>query len=368
MLNATVPVVDGVYDDHDYGLNDGGKYHANKQLARRLFLDRVVHAPSDSPRRTQAGGIYASRTFGARPHQLKLVMLDTRFSRDDHAVPSPGAWEWLPKPGYAAAAVRVACAVLGIGASYKGDVLGEEQWRWLEAELRNSTASAHLIVSSIQVLTTSPAVESWGHFPAARARLLELLRDAAPAGALLLTGDVHYAELIGTTGRSEEGGGLLEVTSSGINRACGGSLRGAMGRLFCEAFVSLWHRHRLPEASARRPRADERRRGSPLSISTEWLGAAVTDDNTGTISIEPAHGQQWGEMRARVHDEEGEVLLEAGLPLGLGAAAESRRWSRALDELPGIWDEGRRIRALAGTTLLVLVLTRRLYTRRRWVR
>ena len=68
-----------------------------------------------------------------------------------------------------------------------GDVLGEEQWAWLRRELTNSTAAAHLIVSSIQVLTTSPVVESWGHYPRSRRRLLELLREKVVDDKLLLT-------------------------------------------------------------------------------------------------------------------------------------------------------------------------------------
>ncbi len=58
-------------------------------------------------------------------------------------------------PGYAAAAVRLLCAALGVGASHGGDILGEEQWAWLRSELVNSSASAHLIVSSIQVFSKS---------------------------------------------------------------------------------------------------------------------------------------------------------------------------------------------------------------------
>ncbi len=38
-----------------------------------------------------------------------------------------------------------------IFSDYNGDVLGEEQWLWLERELSNSSAAAHIIVSSVQV-------------------------------------------------------------------------------------------------------------------------------------------------------------------------------------------------------------------------
>ena len=67
--------VDGVYDDHDYGLNDGGVGWELKEDARQLFLDKVVGAPADSARRTQRGGLYGSRTLGEPPRQLKVVML-----------------------------------------------------------------------------------------------------------------------------------------------------------------------------------------------------------------------------------------------------------------------------------------------------
>ena len=47
------------------------------------------------------------------------------------------------------------------------------------------------------MLTSNPLVESWAHFPAAKRRLLRLLQDTNPANLLLLSGDVHYAELSG---------------------------------------------------------------------------------------------------------------------------------------------------------------------------
>jgi alkaline phosphatase D len=253
----TVPLIDGVYDDHDFGQNDAGKNFRWKEAARSLFLDEVVEAPLDSPRRYRAG-IYGSRTLGEPPSAVKVVMLDTRWSRDDHAVPSVGGSVWLPKPGWCAALVRAACAALGVGAT-AGDVLGEEQWAWLEQELRGSTASAHLIVSSIQVLTSSPVVESWGHFPSARERLLRLLAETRPAGAVLVSGDVHYAELAGTRAAPPSvrkprraastvpppGAELLEVTSSGLTHACGASRYSAVA---CAGMMRLFPRHRLSAA------------------------------------------------------------------------------------------------------------------------
>ena len=72
-------------------------------------------------------------------------------------------------------------------------MLGEEQWTWLERQLNDSKASMNIVISSIQVLTTNPVVESWGHFPNERERLLTLLNNIT--GLVILSGDVHHAEI-----------------------------------------------------------------------------------------------------------------------------------------------------------------------------
>ncbi|CAN0446759.1 unnamed protein product, partial [Hapterophycus canaliculatus] len=82
-----------------------------------------------------------------------------------------------------------------LGSDYAGSVMGEDQWEWLEGQLEDSDASVHVLVSTLQVLTSNPLVESWGHFPRSRKRLLDLLHRTDPAGLVVLSGDVHHAEL-----------------------------------------------------------------------------------------------------------------------------------------------------------------------------
>ena len=121
----------------------------------------------------------------------------------------------------------------------------------------------HLIVSSVQLLTSNPLVESWGHFPASKARLLTLLAEARPAAALVLSGDVHFAEFLGPAATAAASSSrfssfppsassastptaplssLLEVTSSGLTHSCG--LTG-LARLACGTVLDLFYRHRL---------------------------------------------------------------------------------------------------------------------------
>ena len=80
------------------------------------------------------------------------------------------------------------------------DLLGEEQWQWLESELLNSTADVNIIGSGIQVLVEDRVLgENWLGHPAAHERLLRLIAQqqsavAEPGLTFIISGDVHYAE------------------------------------------------------------------------------------------------------------------------------------------------------------------------------
>ena len=45
------PVI-GIWDDHDYGINDGGKMFSYREESQEVFLD-FIGEPKDSPRRRQ---------------------------------------------------------------------------------------------------------------------------------------------------------------------------------------------------------------------------------------------------------------------------------------------------------------------------
>ena len=185
----------GIYDDHDYGLNDGGKRFADKGSARQA-LRRFLGQPAfDLIDTTRSGSYYAVR-LGDAPRPVKLIVLDSRWNRDDFAPATVEGHRY--------------------GANPTGDILGEEQWAWLEAELRDTTVAAHLVLSSIQVLPEEHAYEKWANFPAARTRLLDLLADVRPRQLLLLSGDRHLAEI----SRVEHRGYVVhEVTSSGLTHS-----------------------------------------------------------------------------------------------------------------------------------------------------
>ena len=179
-LLATVPVV-GLWDDHDFGLNDSGFNFPKKRESQKLFLD-FLDEPPDSPRRDREG-IYDSRSFGPDGKKVCVILLDVRF------------WRPPPRSG--------------------GDILGEAQWRWLEQTLKASDAQIHLICSGTQFLPTEHRWEKWQDFPDSRRRLLKLLAKLKPPGTVLLSGDRHFSEIQ----RAENpygGPDLHELTSSGL--------------------------------------------------------------------------------------------------------------------------------------------------------
>ena len=244
--------VDGTWDDHDYGVNDGGRWVGEKLDRALQFMNFLNYGRTVAHRRSQMSariaereGVYHSRTVrGADGGVAKFLFLDTRYMRDHHYVRSLGEIK-LPLTALIAAAYRTLYSLLGFGRNYEGDVLGEKQWAWLEAELglaalSNKTVDFHVVVSSIQVFTSNPAVESWGHFPEAKRRLIEVFRRCSPSGLAILSGDVHHAETI-TVPTGSKTAPWFEVTSSGITHS---AADGLVNSLLCPLMLETFSRHR----------------------------------------------------------------------------------------------------------------------------
>ncbi|POM60577.1 hypothetical protein PHPALM_30546 [Phytophthora palmivora] len=184
-VNRT-PII-GIWDDHDYGINDGGKYYSYREDSQQVFLD-FINEPKDSPRRKQEG-IYTSYTVGTGDRTIKFILVDNRYHRDDYG-------------------------------TNDGNLLGEAQWKWLENELMTSSAAFNVIVSGIQILPGDryPVAECWGRFPSQRERLLKLILASHAKGVILLSGDVHFSE-INQVVCSNGTNTITEITSSGMTHS-----------------------------------------------------------------------------------------------------------------------------------------------------
>jgi alkaline phosphatase D len=193
LLN-TVPVL-GTWDDHDYGLNDGGKEWHFKETSQKLFLD-FFDVPVNSPRRERKG-VYNSEVFETGQGAVKVILLDTRYFRDPLILSRESNKRYQPS---------------------EGTILGQEQWDWLEDELRNSNTDFNIIVSSIQILSTEHGFKTWGNFPSEIEKLKNLLLTSEAKNILLLSGDRHISEF-STIEIEGLGYALTEFTSSGLTHA-----------------------------------------------------------------------------------------------------------------------------------------------------
>lgn len=185
----------GTWDDHDYGRDDGDGTYIYKDISKQLLLDFLDEPPDSKRRSPEHLGVYDSHLldFG-EGRRVKVFLLDTRYNKD----------------------------------SSSGDLLGEQQWDWLREGLYTSTANINIIASSIQLLVEHrTAGETWiSASPQTRQRLLDLIMSSNVSIPIVISGDVHFAEMAQANchpkASSESYAGnipvipLIEITSSGM--------------------------------------------------------------------------------------------------------------------------------------------------------
>ena len=68
-----------IWDDHDFGLNDGGGDYPLKKEAEKMFLN-FWNIPNSDPRRNREG-IYFRQTKDVEGVKIEIIGLDTRYFR-----------------------------------------------------------------------------------------------------------------------------------------------------------------------------------------------------------------------------------------------------------------------------------------------
>lgn len=162
LLNTTK--ISGIWDDHDYGINDGDSSFFLKLPSQELFMDFIGDTVDHE-------GIYRTVEIDSR---VKIILLDVRYFRTPE------------------------------------DLLGEVQWKWLE-EMLEDRRDITFIASGLQVNVEDrySLTEQWDN--PSRLRLLELIRDKS--GIVLLTGDIHFGEILENNCLDYP---ITEITASGM--------------------------------------------------------------------------------------------------------------------------------------------------------
>jgi len=188
-LFETIPFLT-TWDDHDFGLNDGGKENPYFEEAKNAYLaafqvDSLLISANQR-------GIEHSVILGEERQRIQLIFLDTRSYRDPwkkQLIPLPGLGRYEPNE------------------DPSKNLLGEAQWKWLESQL-DQPAEVRILVSSIQFLAEGHGYERWGLMPHEQKKLENLI---------ILSGDRHLGEIFRKKIDSDVQ--IIEVTSSGLNKA-----------------------------------------------------------------------------------------------------------------------------------------------------
>ncbi len=150
-----------IWDDHDFGPNDGdrGFYHKNlTQKAFRNFWANKTYGMDDN----QNEGVYSTFNWG----DAQFFLLDNRYFK------SPND----RKTG-------------------KREMLGDDQLEWLIDNLVTSNAVFKIIIIGGQVLNTEAIYENYSNYADEKSKLLKEIQDNNIKGVFFISGDRHFSEL-----------------------------------------------------------------------------------------------------------------------------------------------------------------------------
>ncbi|MCR9206261.1 MAG: alkaline phosphatase family protein, partial [Halobacteriovoraceae bacterium] len=189
----------GIWDDHDFGEDGANREYPHKEASQKLHLD-FLGVDDFDPRRQQKGIYHTREEAGGR---IKFYFLDTRYFKS----PEKGEDQ---------------------------DLLGEDQWRWLEKEIDYSRADVNIFVTPIGFLLNRLFVtEDWAEYPREKQRLLDKINSASLSGVFFMSGDKHFGAFIK---RGYESNGkkvdFHEFQSSGLTHTAGKSVLRLVGKFY----------------------------------------------------------------------------------------------------------------------------------------
>ncbi len=148
-----------IWDDHDYGPNDGDRSFWNKQMTEQVFNTFWCNPNTNQ---TGRGGITGTFFW----NDCQFFILDDR---------------WFRSPNARQNTDRV--------------FLGKEQIEWLIDALKFSNATFKFICVGGQVLNPVATKENYSTYPEEFQYFLKTLEEAKVPGVLFFSGDRHHTEL-----------------------------------------------------------------------------------------------------------------------------------------------------------------------------
>ncbi len=178
-FQATVPQL-AIWDDHDYGRNDGDRRFDGKRNSLKVFREYWANPNFGLP---TTPGVFFRWSIG----NVDFFFLDTRTYRD------PNLYLDGPRKTH----------------------LGVAQKSWLMNGLKESRAVFKVLVSSnTWTGWKGPFRDSWGSFTNERDEIFNFIRDEGISGVFLIAGDSHRPQMNVIPWSRFGGYDLYEVISS----------------------------------------------------------------------------------------------------------------------------------------------------------
>jgi alkaline phosphatase D len=147
-----------IWDDHDFGPNDGDGTIKGKENSLRAFNEVFANPPRHG---SNAPGVFTSFSWGG----VDFFLLDGRYHRSPDSAPDDA----------------------------KKTMLGEEQFQWLIDQLKASKAPFKILVSGS---TWQASVkDGWRVYSAARDQLWHAIVKNHIDGVVYVSGDIHRCDL-----------------------------------------------------------------------------------------------------------------------------------------------------------------------------
>ncbi len=187
-----------IWDDHDFGINDGGSNYRYKDRAKELFLE-TWKIPSNDPRRLR-DGLYFDKMIEKNGLKVHLIFLDNRTFKSEWKLTDEFNKEG--KERYVK--------------DFDPDktLLGKKQWQWLKEKL-NEDSDIKIILSSLQILSLGHGWESWDKLPLERERLFNLIDESNLSNLFIFSGDRHRGGFYSF--KTDDNNDIYEFTSSSLN-------------------------------------------------------------------------------------------------------------------------------------------------------
>ena len=187
-----------IWDDHDFGLNDGGSNYRYKDKAKELFLE-TWKIPFNDPRRLR-DGLYFDKAIKKNGLKIHLIFLDNRSFKSEWKLTDEFNKEG--KERYIE--------------DFNSDktLLGKNQWKWLKDKL-TVESDIKIIISSLQILSLGHGWESWDKLPLERERLFNLIDESDVSNLIILSGDRHRGGFYRF--KTNDNNDIYEFTSSSLN-------------------------------------------------------------------------------------------------------------------------------------------------------